>query len=170
MQKTYYEIFELRKRYGRRHPDQVMGINDRLFMVQEGTARIILDFLRQAQYLEKHQDHPKFLEMTKSVFEHNPFFGRLFGYISVNMLNNILNVLPGLFVIGGIFGTFLGIMEGLPTLGGMDVTDSTTSKAVMDSFLVKISFAMNTSIAGILLSVCMTILNTLLSPKTPITP
>lgn len=165
LQKTYHEIFELRRRYGRRHPDQIMTLNDRLFMVQEGTARIILDFLRQARYLEKYQDHPKFLEMSKAVFEHNPIFGRLFGYIPVNMLNNVLNTLPGLFVIGGIFGTFLGIMEGLPTLGGMDVTDSLASKAVMDNFLSKISFAMNTSIAGILLSVLMTIVNTFMAPE-----
>ncbi len=165
LQKTYHEIFELRRRYGRRHPDQIMTLNDRIFMVQEGTARVILDFLRQARYLEKYQDHPKFLEISKAVFEHNPIFGRLFGYIPINMLNNVLNTLPGLFVIGGIFGTFLGIMEGLPTLGGMDVTDSLASKAVMDNFLSKISFAMNTSIAGILFSVFMTIFNTFLAPE-----
>lgn len=164
MQKTYHEIFELRRKYGRRHPDQIMTLNDRIFMVQEGTARIILDFLRQARYLEPQHDHPKFLEISKAVFEHNPIFGRLFGYIPVNLLNSFLNILPGLFVIGGIFGTFLGIMEGLPALGGMDVTDSVASKAVMDNFLNKISFAMNTSIVGILLSVLMTVANTLLSP------
>ena len=164
MQKTYHEIFELRRKYGRRHPDQIMTLNDRIFMVQEGTARVILDTLRQARYLERDHDHPKFLEISKAVFEHNPIFGRLFGYFSVSLINNFLNILPGLFVIGGIFGTFLGIMEGLPSLGGMDVTDSVASKTVMDAFLSKISFAMNTSIVGILLSVLMTMTNTLLSP------
>lgn len=164
MQKTYHEIFELRRQYGRRHPDRIMGLNDRVFMIQEGTARIILDFLRQARYLERDHDRPKFIEISKTVFEQNSIFGRLFGYIPVNLLNNFLNILPGLFVIGGIFGTFLGIIEGLPALGGMDVTDSIASKAVMDTFLTKISFAMNTSIVGILLSVFMTVSNTLLSP------
>lgn len=165
LQKTYHEVFELRRIYGRRHPDQIMTLNDRIFLIQEGTARIVMDFLRHARYLEKNHDHPRFLEISKSVFENNPIFGRLFGLISVNMTNNALNILPGLFVIGGIFGTFLGIIEGLPGLGGMDVTDSAASKQVMDSFLMKITFAMNTSIVGILLSVIMTIVNTLLAPE-----
>jgi hypothetical protein len=165
LQKTYHEIFELRRRYGRRHPDQIMSVNDRVFMIQEGTARVIMDFLRHARYLEKHHDHPKFVEIAKSVFENNPVFGRLFGLFSLNLLNNVMNILPGLFVIGGIFGTFLGIMEGLPSLGGMDVTDSEASKQVMDAFLTKISFAMNTSIVGIMLSVLMNVVNTVLAPE-----
>jgi len=165
LQKTYHEIFELRRMHGRRHPDQVMSVNDRIFLVQEGIARIVMDFLRHARYLEKHHDHPKFLEISKSVFENNPVFGRLFGVFSVSLINNILNILPSLFVIGGIFGTFLGIIDGLPALGGMDVTDSTASKEVMDSFLMNIAFAMNSSIVGILLSVLMTIINTTTAPE-----
>ena len=164
LQKTYHEIFELRRRYGRRHPDQIMSLHDRMFMIQEGTARIILDFLRHARYLEKHHDHPRFVDISKSVFENNQIFGRLFGLFPVNLFHSFLGILPGLFVIGGIFGTFLGIMEGLPSLGGMDVTDSVASKEVMDTFLSKIAFAMNTSIVGIMLSVLMTIINTWLSP------
>ncbi|MFW7379921.1 MAG: hypothetical protein ACOH5I_14000 [Oligoflexus sp.] len=165
LQKTYHEIFELRRMYGRRHPDQIMTVNDRIFLVQEGVARIVMDFLRHARYLEKHHDHPKFLEISKSVFENNPIFGRLFGLFSVSLINNVLNILPSLFVIGGIFGTFLGIMDGLPALGGMDVTDSNASKQVMDEFLMNIAFAMNTSIMGILLSVLMTIINTTTAPE-----
>lgn len=165
LQKTYHEIFELRRIYGRRHPDQIMSLNDRIFLVQEATARVIMDFLRHARYLEKHHDHPRFLEIVKSVFENNPIFGRLFGLFSINLINNILNILPSLFVIGGIFGTFLGIMAGLPTLGGMDITDSVASKQVMDNFLMSVAFAMHTSIVGIMLSVLMTVVNTTTSPE-----
>ena len=80
------------------------------------------------------------------------------------MLNDVLNILPGLFIIGGIFGTFLGIMQALPSLGGMDLENPEQTKQTMDYFLSAIAFSMNTSIFGIVLSVTLTIFNTLVSP------
>jgi len=76
-----------------------------------------------------------------------------------------LNILPGIFIVAGIFGTFLGIMAALPELTHMDITDAAASKAVIDSFLINISFALTTSILGIILSIAMSFLNTLLSPE-----
>src|SRR5690606_19878879 len=66
--------------------------------------------------------------------------------------------------IGGIFGTFMGIVNGLPKLGGMNLQDVEMSKQVMDQFLWEVSFAMNSSIIGIFLSVSMTFFNTIFSP------
>lgn len=46
----------------------------------------------------------------------------------------------------------------------MDITNAEASKVVIDNFLIKISFALSTSILGIVLSIIMSFLNTLLSP------
>jgi len=165
LQKTYHEIFELRRVYGRRHHDQVMSVNDRVFLVQEGVARLIMDFLRHARYLKHTNEQPNFLDISKSVFENNKIFGNIFGIISVNWVNNFLNLLPNLFVICGIFGTFLGIMDGLPGLSNLDVTDAAKSQTVMDAFLLKMAFAMNKSALGIVLSVCMTLINSTFGPE-----
>lgn len=159
LQKTYYEVFELRRLKARRRPDKFMSIYDRSFMIQEGAARLVMDFLRQARYLRRDHQQPKFLELSKTIFENNPIFGRVFGIFSVSLVNSLLAILPGIFVVGGIFGTFLGIMHGLPSLSQMDVTNAEVSKNVMDIFLVKIAFAMNSSIVGILLSILMNLIN-----------
>jgi len=50
-------------------------------------------------------------------------------------------------------------------LGNINLSDIEGTKAVMDAFLVKIAFSMETSIIGIILSVSTNILNTFLSPE-----
>ena len=62
------------------------------------------------------------------MFENNPCFRKVFGYIPISVSNDFLAVLPGLFIVGGIFGTFLGIMKALPELGGMEVSDAKRPK------------------------------------------
>ncbi len=67
--------------------------------------------------------------------------------------------MPSIFIVGGIFGTFLGIMKALPELTAMDITNAEASKLVIDVFLIKISFALST-ILGIVLSIVMSFMNT----------
>ncbi|MEI8347914.1 MAG: hypothetical protein WCG27_10640, partial [Pseudomonadota bacterium] len=76
-----------------------------------------------------------------------------------------LSILPGLFIIGGIFGTFMGISRGLPELQGMDISQISQTKHVLDLFLLKVGHAMVTSVLGIMLSVAMSIINTTLSTE-----
>ncbi len=159
---TYYEIFEVRAILKRRNPDAIMTMADRVFLVQQGAARIVIDTLRQVKYLKYGQERPKLLEISNNVYKNNPCFNRVFGLFPVSVLNDILNVIPGLFIVGGIFGTFLGIMKALPELGGMNLSDIEGAKLIMDNFLLKISFSMSTSIVGIVLSVTCTLLNTFL--------
>ena len=162
---TYFESFELRAKYKRRNQDHIMTIEDRVFLIQDGIIRLIDDFLKHARYLRKDEvQQPDFHEITNSVFNSNPVFNRVFGFFSMSRTNDILLILPGIFIVAGIFGTFLGIMRALPELTGMDITDAVASKAVIDSFLIKIAFALSTSILGIILSVIMSFLNTLFSP------
>jgi hypothetical protein len=159
---TYYEVFEVRSILKRRNPDAIMTLADRIFLVQQGSARIVHDLLKQVKYL-KWGERPKFLEISNTVLRNNPCFNRVFGIIPISTFNDFLNTVPGLFIVGGIFGTFLGIMKALPELGGMNLSDVEGSKLIMDNFLLKISFSMSTSIIGIILSVAMSLANTFFS-------
>jgi len=165
LNQTYHETFELKSRYKRRNLDHVTTVTDRVFLIQEGTSRLMTDFLKQARYFRKDAASPKFVDVSKAVFQANPVFNRLFGLLPMGLINDLINLLPGLFIIGGIFGTFLGIIKGLPALGTMDVTDPVASKAVMDEFLNRISFAMTSSVMGIFYSVLMTVSNTAMAPQ-----
>jgi biopolymer transport protein ExbB/TolQ len=159
---TYYEVFEIRSIMKRRNPDAIMTVTDRVFLVQQGSARIVHDLIKQTKYL-KWGERPKFLEISNNVLRNNPCFNKVFGIIPVGVYNDFLNTVPGLFIVGGIFGTFLGIMKALPELGGMNLADVDGSKLIMDNFLLKISFSMSTSIIGIILSVTMSLANTFFS-------
>ena len=61
--------------------------------------------------------------MTKNVFDNNPNFKKVMGVFPVQASHDVLNILPGIFIIGGIFGTFLGIMAALPELANMELSD-----------------------------------------------
>ena len=163
--RTYFETFELRARYKRRNEDHIMTVGDRVFLIQDGIIRLIDDFLQHIRYLRKETgQQPDFQEISNSVFGSNPIFNRVLGIFSMSRTNDVLNILPSIFIVGGIFGTFLGIMKALPELTAMDITNAEASKVVIDNFLIKISFALSTSILGIVLSIIMSFLNTLLSP------
>lgn len=163
--RTYFENFELRARYKRRNEDHIMTVGDRVFLIQDGIIRLIDDFLQHIRYLRKESGHqPDFHEISNSVLGSNPIFNRVLGIFSLSRTNDMLNILPSIFIVGGIFGTFLGIMRALPELTAMDITNAEASKIVIDNFLIKISFALSTSILGIVLSIIMSFLNTLLSP------
>lgn len=162
---TFYEAFEIRSIMKRRNPDAIMTWADRLFLIQQGAAKIVNDTLKQIRYIKYDREKPRFLEISKTVFQNNPCFNKVFGIIPISAFNEFLNILPNLFIVGGIFGTFLGIMKALPELGGMDLADVENSRVVMDTFLLKISFSMSTSIIGIVLSVSMTFMNTFLNAE-----
>lgn len=165
LETTYYEIFELKKKYRRRRFDNVTTLTDRMFLIQEGVARLIKDALSQTQYLKKGDKTPRFLDISKYVFGANPVFNRVLGILPMGVFNDILNILPGIFVIGGIFGNFLGVMQALPQLSNMDITNVDATKKVMDAFLLHVAFSMGTSIVGIGFSVIMTILNAAMNPE-----
>jgi hypothetical protein len=165
MEKTYYELFEVRAIMRRRKLDYVMAPGDRLFLIQAGSAFLVKDTLRQIRFLRYGNERPRFVEISKTVFQNNPCFNKVFGIFPASPVNDMLNVLPGLFIIGGILGTFMGIMKALPELTGMDLTNTEVTKATMDGFLTRLSFSMATSVVGIFLSVCMTMLNTFLNPE-----
>ena len=165
LEKTYYELFIMRSVLKRRNPDIVMDKTDRIFLVQSGCARLVKDTLKHIEFFRYDIHRPKTMEITTQIFEKNPQFNRLMGYIPMGSANEVINLLPGIFIVGGIFGTFMGIMAALPELGAMDLADIEKTKQVMDHFLVKMSYSMLTSILGIMLNVSMTFLNACLNPN-----
>lgn len=164
MEKTFYEIFETRDRMKRRRPDKMTSVSDRLFLIRQGAAWIVRDTTKQARYM-KFGDQPNFVNIAKVVFHKNPCFNKVLGLVSTSRLTDVLNLLPSLFVIGGIFGTFIGIMSGLPTLSGIDPSDVEKTKQIMDTFVVNIAYSMGASVMGIFCSVAMSVANTILSPE-----
>ncbi|MBT4791689.1 MAG: hypothetical protein HON90_08975 [Halobacteriovoraceae bacterium] len=165
LEKTYYELFVVRAYMKRRNPDYVMDMTDRVFLVQEGCARLVKESLRQTKHLRYDKQRPRFVELTKNIFDNNVCFKKMMGIIPVQATHDVLNILPGMFIIGGIFGTFLGIMGALPELGNMKLEDVEGAKVIMDNFLNSIAFSMSTSIIGIIVSVLMTFANTLFDPE-----
>lgn len=165
LEKSYYEAFAVRDRLSRRKGDNMMRMSDRIFLVKQGCAWLVKDILKQLKFLKWHESNPKLLNITKATFNHNPCFNRVFGVIPISSLNELISILPGLFVVAGILGTFVGIAGGLEGLGGMNLQDLETTKNIMDRFLFEISFAMKTSIAGIVFSLMSHIINVILSPE-----
>jgi hypothetical protein len=165
LEKTFYEVFERRERSRKAQPDRMVLLSDRVFLIKMGCAWLVHDIIKQVRFLRYGSQPPKLLNITKHTFTKNPAFNRVFGLIPAVGTNDLLNILPGLFVIGGIFGTFLGVMKGLPELGGMDLNDPEKTKAIMDRFLIDISLSMGASVTGIFLSVLMTLVNTAFNPE-----
>jgi len=164
LERTYYEVFEVRDRMKRRNRDQLMATSDRLFLIRQGCAWLVKDILKQLKFLKWTEDNPKLLNITKATFNHNPCFNRVFGIIPISSFNDVLSILPGLFVVAGILGTFIGIAGGLQELGGMNMNDLENAKNIMDRFLHEIAFAMKSSIAGITFSLILHVFNTIFSP------
>lgn len=164
LEKTYYESFKVRSVMKRRRPDLLLDPMDRWFLVKQGSAWLIHEILRNIRFL-KPGNQPKMHEMTKAMFQANPAYNRIFGIIPVGTLTELTNLLPGVFVIGGILGTFLGIKAALPELAGLDLENPDATKTAIANFLTAITFKMNSSIFGILYSVGFSIINSWLAPE-----
>jgi hypothetical protein len=165
LEKTYYEVFELRDRMQRRKPDRIMRVGDRVFLIKQGCAWLVKDILKQLKFLKWTDDTPKMLNITKTTFNHNPCFNNIFGIFSISIVNDLVSILPGLFVVAGILGTFLGIRGGLTALGSMSVENLDATRKVMDHFLQEIAFAMGSSIVGITFSLLLHVVNTIYNPE-----
>ncbi len=165
LEKTYYEVFAIRDRKSNGQVDSVMSMNDRVFLVKQGCAWLVKDILKQLKHLKWSKETPKLQQITRATLHHNPCFNKVFGVIPMGALNDLITILPGLFVVAGILGTFLGIKGGLVQLGGMDLSDVEGSKTIMDAFLHEIGFAMASSITGIAFSLTLHVVNTTFAPE-----
>lgn len=163
LERTFYETFAVRDRKSREDIGHVMSMNDRLFLVKQGCAWMVRDILKQLRHLKWSKETPKLNQITRATLNNNPCFNKVFGIFPLGALNDIVSILPGLFIIAGILGTFLGIKGGLVQLGGMNMSDIEGTKTIMDNFLHEIGFAMSSSIVGIAFSLSLHIFNTIFS-------
>jgi hypothetical protein len=165
LERSYFESIA-RRQDGSKSPHTVaLPLDDRIFLTRFGCAWFVKELLKQVRHLQHGPVLPKLDQITRAILSRNPVFGKVLGLIPAGGLNDFLNILPGLFVIGGIFGTFLGVMNGLPSLGGMSVENPEQTKQIMDAFLRDVAMSMGASVTGILLSVLMTLINTTWSPE-----
>ncbi|MBT3984580.1 MAG: hypothetical protein HOE90_24700 [Bacteriovoracaceae bacterium] len=104
---------------------------------------------------------PNFDDVADRILEQDNNWNKLFKFLPIEALNRFIDVLPGIFVVLGIFGTFIGISMALPGIATIDFSNIEGSGGVLSSFVLNVTFAMKTSIAGILFSLIMTFLNTL---------
>lgn len=104
---------------------------------------------------------PNYRELTTRVLNHDKKWRTVLKVIPVNTLSSMLAILPGLFIVGGIFGTFIGITAALPKVASIDLSNLDAATPVLSAFVSDVAYSMNTSIAGIICSVFMTVLNTL---------
>lgn len=103
---------------------------------------------------------PNFNELTDRILEQDDNWNKLMHFFPIGPISRLIDVLPGLFVVFGIFGTFIGISMALPKIAEMDFNNLEASGAILTQFVLSVTYAMKTSIAGILFSVVMTLLNT----------
>lgn len=168
LERTFYEVFQLRSEMHRRKTDHIMEPNDRIFLIRQGSAYLVRDTVKYASGLRKDdqiEEKDELISVAKYALALNPCFNRIFGVVPIGPVNDFLNLLPGLLIVGGIFGTFLGIMKALPELQGMNPSDAEGTKLIMDTFLVKIAFSMSTSTMGIFYSVAFTVFNSFVNPE-----
>ncbi len=163
LKKTYEELYLRRKKmFRKRKTDPQVAVLYKMFLVEDGARTLIDDTLKQTQYHAKNNE-PNCKNIAKYVFMSNPYFNKLWGVIPIGLTNNVLSILPSIFIIGGILGTFLGICKGLPALKTIDPGNVMVAQATLGSFLESMTFAMNSSVVGIFLSVCFTMMNTFFS-------
>ncbi len=132
------------------------NINDFVAVKQSLSQNIVgqIDALRNST-------RPNFIDLGNRVLTLDMHWQKIFRIISVETLQRVLNMLPSLFIIGGILGTFIGISSALPMIGKIDLGNLDASGPILNEFVGHIAFSMHTSIAGIVFSVIMTLLNTL---------
>ena len=104
---------------------------------------------------------PNFDDLTDRILEKDTNWNKLLNLFTVAPISRLNDILPGLFVVFGIFGTFIGISMALPKIAAIDFSNIEASGTILQEFVLNIAFAMKTSIAGILFSLITTVLNTM---------
>ena len=167
LQKTFHESFIItgKKYLRKRKEDPKVAVLNKMFLIDVGARALVDDTLKQTRY-HNSGDVPDFESISKYVFNANPYFNKLWGIIPIGTTNSVFSILPSLFIIGGIFGTFLGISKGLPALKTIDPGNIVAAQATLGNFLESMTFAMYSSVVGIFLSVCFTITNAFFSLNT----
>lgn len=109
----------------------------------------------------KSSHKPNFDELTNRILSRDRKWNTILQLIPVDTFGRLLDILPGLFIVGGIFGTFIGITAALPRIAEIDLSNLEQATPVLNAFVASVAYSMHTSIAGIVYSVVMQVLNTI---------
>lgn len=112
-----------------------------------------------------HQTPPNFTELTHRIMSQDPDWSYVMKHFQVDGVIRMIDILPGLFIVFGVFGTFIGISMALPEIANIDFNDLDKSAGTLMAFVLNVTYAMKTSIAGIFFSLILTVLNTLFPIK-----
>ncbi|MBT5093820.1 MAG: hypothetical protein HOM21_06245 [Halobacteriovoraceae bacterium] len=104
---------------------------------------------------------PDYTQLTDRVLSDDKNWTKLFGIINFDAVTRTIDMLPGLFIIFGVFGTFIGISMALPEIAKIDFANMESSGKTLADFVISVTFAMKTSIVGIFFSIILTLLNTI---------
>lgn len=108
-----------------------------------------------------HQTPPNFTELTHRIMSQDPNWTKIMKHFPIDGVSRMIDILPGLFIVLGVFGTFIGISMALPEIAKIDFNDLDASAITLNNFVLSVTYAMKTSIAGIFFSLVLTVLNTL---------
>lgn len=108
-----------------------------------------------------HQTPPNFTELTHRIMSQDPHWTKVMKHFPIDGVSRMIDILPGLFIVLGVFGTFIGISMALPEIANINFDDLAGSEQTINNFVLNVTYAMKTSIAGIFLSMTLTVLNTM---------
>lgn len=129
-----------------------------------GKQGLIINIQAEASVF-KNQTQPNFTELTHRILSQDPNWTKVLKHFSIDGVTRMIDILPGLFIVFGVFGTFIGISMALPEIANIDFNDLDKSADTLMRFVLNVTYAMKTSIAGIFFSLILTVLNTLFPIK-----
>ncbi len=103
---------------------------------------------------------PDFDELTDRIMNEDKNWTQLYGHIPIEGISRTIDILPSLFIVFGVFGTFIGIAMALPEIANIDFKNLEGSSENLTRFVINVAFSMKTSIVGILFNLILTFLNT----------
>lgn len=108
---------------------------------------------------------PNFTELTHRIMSQDPNWTKVMKHFPIDGVSRMIDILPGIFIVLGVFGTFMGISLALPEIAQINFDDLKASEQTINAFVLNVTYAMETSIAGIFFSLLLTVLNTLFPIK-----
>jgi hypothetical protein len=163
-------ISELMGKVGKKIPNRALRMDKREQAEKKETLISLQDYVGgKSGFLSNIQSEasvfhcqtpPNFTELTHRLLGQDDKWNKLMGPIPIEGVSRMIDILPGLFIVFGVFGTFVGISMALPEIANIDFNNLETSGSTLTKFVLNTTFAMKTSIAGIFFSVILTMLNT----------
>ncbi len=124
-----------------------------------------VNILRSETGIFRCETPPNFSELTQRILGQDGHWTTILKKLPIEGVSRLIDIMPGLFVVFGVFGTFVGISMALPEIAKIDFNNIDASGETLSNFVKNTSYAMETSLAGIVFSVTMTVMNSLFPIK-----